>query len=232
MLASWQADRRRRPSFTDIVVLLNEVLVDLSIDDVNGSNFWKQNFHSPQQDLEEVVRWREFSEALSIATLKDKSRFDVLYPYLATFGSEKRVIITEFNQAIHWFGYFFVQESAEETLQEIVALMTKPWFHGLIDQHEADGRLSKQAPGTYLLRLSKTFPWYPFTLSLTAKKCMHLRVKKSEGEFSIDIKNYTTKHPTVIDLIEGIRNSFNPPLTIACPQTPAPYAYDTEDTGE
>jgi len=228
MQSCWHADRRRRPSFTDIVVLLNEVLVDLFIDDVNGATFWKQNFHSPQQDLEEVVRWRDFNTALSHTTgITDKSRFEILNPFLANYGSDRRVTIADFNQAIYWLGDFFVQEKAEETLHEITSLITKPWFHGFIDQHEADGRLSKQISGTFLVRLSKTYPWYPFTLSLPAKK--HLRIKKIDGEFSIDIKNYTTKHKTIIDLIEGIRNSFNPPLTAPCPQTPAPPAYENEN---
>uniref|UniRef100_A0A6B2L315 SH2 domain-containing protein n=1 Tax=Arcella intermedia TaxID=1963864 RepID=A0A6B2L315_9EUKA len=222
----WNHDRRKRPSFSSIVNSINLILVDLIIDDPLAALFWKNHFFSMKQDLEEVVWWRGFVAGLAIETgIKDKTRFDVLHPYLATFGSEaKKVTIFDFNQSIHWFGCYYAKESAEETLQEIKKLTSKVWFHGFIDQYEADGRLSRQPPGAFLVRLSKTYSCFPFTLSLSAKK--HLRIKKSNGEFSIEMKNYTTKHKTLIELIEAISNVFDPPLTISCPQTPAPHAYE------
>jgi hypothetical protein len=232
MTACWHTERRRRPSFPEIVVLLNEVLIDLYIDDKNGANFWKDYFYSQKHDLEEVIKWRDFSEALSKATgITDRSRFDILYPFIvSSFGSHNRISINDFNQAIHWVGHFFLQERAEESLQQIGSLICKYWFHGYIDQHEADGRLSSKVPGTFLVRLSKTFPWYPFTLSLPDKK--HLRIKKSEGQFGerqffLD-RNGTVpvKYSSVIDLIEGIKDSFRPPLTVPCPQTPASSGYE------
>lgn len=84
-----------------------------------------------------------------------------------------------FHTAINWFGPFFLREKVEESLFQINRLLSKQWFHGSIDQSEADGRLAGHSVGTFLVRLSRTYPEYPFTLSLTNQR--HLRIRKEVG---------------------------------------------------
>jgi hypothetical protein len=168
-------------------------------------------------ELEDVVRWPAFVKVLKEETgIVDESKFSVLFDYLgivvcfsfltveAVFGSDRRVTIHSFAHTVLWFGYFFIAEKAESCLQSAVEITQEAWFHGGIDQLEAEGRNSHQIlllriylgrlrlrpTGTFLVRLSRTKVEYPFTLSLT--QC-HLRIKKEIG--SVERRPWHTNLP-------------------------------------
>eukprot|EP01127_Copromyxa_protea_P020928 TRINITY_DN7069_c0_g1_i1.p1 TRINITY_DN7069_c0_g1~~TRINITY_DN7069_c0_g1_i1.p1 ORF type:complete len:562 (+),score=85.34 TRINITY_DN7069_c0_g1_i1:30-1715(+) len=219
----WSHDRLKRPHFPAIIYKLNEVLVDLVIGCPAGAAFWKKNFLEPHNDLEDIIRWPAFIKVLKEETgISDESKFNVLYNYLAVFGSDRRVTIHSFAHTIQWFGYFFVAEKAEECLQKAQAITQEGWFHGGIDQLEAEGRLRLHPPGTFLVRLSRTKVEYPFTLSLT--QC-HLRIRKeigATGEEVFTIQEHS--FPSLHSLVENIREILH--LTGPCPRGPAPSAYN------
>lgn len=136
----------------------------------------------------------DFSNALALETGLDRIKFEMLKAYLGIdivfvsmtlflpavqIGTEFRVTPKQFNFSIRWFDYFFVRSEAVRTMDKIRNLLAKPWFHGMIDQKESDGRLSGQPNGTFLVRLSTTLPEFPFTLSLPQQR--HVRLRKERG---------------------------------------------------
>lgn len=232
--ACWADDQKTRPLFPSVIYQLDQVLVDLAIDDAHGATFWKKYFltEQPSQELEEFVKWPDFVNVLKKETgITDGAKFEILYPYLAVFASDKRVTIHSFSNTLLWFGYFFVPDRAEKALTEVEAVLKEPWFHGSIDQLEAEGRLHFQPAGSFLIRMSRTKANYPFTLSL---KQRHLRIKKTLNAQSYPLfflpildpitgKTQSVAYPSLRDLVYGVWNVLG--LTVGCPKMPAPDGY-------
>jgi len=199
--------------------------VDISLEDANAANFWKKYFLVPSQELIENVTWKAFCEALCDTTgTKDPSAFDVLIPYLAVHGSEKLVSMHQFNTATGWFGDFYLKEKSEATMKEIKSLIQKAWFHGLIDQGEANGRLQNKRDGVFLVRLSITLREYPYTLSLSQQR--HFRIRKTKGPTGkpqLTMTNHDGVYERLVDLILGVTPILH--LTEACPNKPADNPY-------
>jgi len=224
----WSSDKSQRPSFTALVSRLESVILDLSIEDhVHASAFWEKYFLRPKNQLQEEIDWKDFTAALAQETGQDRVKFELLKPYLGIqSGADWKVIIRQFNYSVRWFDYFFVRPLAAKTLETIRTLLSKPWFHGMIDQKESDGRLSTTPQGTFLVRLSTTMPEFPFTLSLPQQR--HVRLRKERGQNGIPVftvSNVTTTWPDLLSMIEGIRVPLG--LVKPCPKTPAKDAYTT-----
>jgi len=187
---------------------------------------------NPVQELEEVVKWQDFVKAVQLETgINDITKLNILFPYLAVFGTDKRVTLHSFSNTVRWCGHFFVADRAERIFSEIEALNREIWFHGCIDQLETEGRLHFQPPGSFLIRLSSTKPDYPFTLSL---KQRHLRIKRTLNQenfpsFFLPIVDPITgkiqdiAYPTLPDLVKGVRKALE--LTVGCPKVPASDGY-------
>jgi len=215
--ACWHKDRKQRPSFQQIVLKLDEVLVDVAITDPPGRTFWKKYFLEPKQELQDKVSWRDFTRALSRSTkIKDKTRFNPLKELLVNDKSE--VTIQQFNNNIIWFGEFFKAEVAKDYIAEITEIVKQPWFHGDIDKGTAESRLDFRKVGTFLVRLSTTMPQYPYTISMIKK--VHKRIKrtqKADGtvQFSIATNKKGVKtFDSLITLIQGCSKDLH--LKIAC----------------
>uniref|UniRef100_A0A6B2L2E0 Protein kinase domain-containing protein n=1 Tax=Arcella intermedia TaxID=1963864 RepID=A0A6B2L2E0_9EUKA len=177
--AGWQRDRRSRPSFDEVIIALDEVMADLAIEDDVGREFWTDFFLD--QDLEEVVEWKQFTLALSDRTGLIPERFEFLKPFLV--GDSDNVTFDTFNYALLWFGNgWLLEERCPSELLKIKTMFAKPWFHGLITTNEATSLLRSQTEGTYMIRFSKTIKEYPSTLSYvnTENKISHLRIAKTK----------------------------------------------------
>jgi len=203
----WHSDPQKRPSFVDIIIRLDDIILDLGIEDKKlGVVFWRKNFLVPKQQLQEEVDWKDFATVCAQETGLEKIKFEMLKPYLVvTSDSDLRVTIRQFNYAVRWFDYFFVKSEAAQTMEKIRILLSRPWFHGMIDQKESDGRLRKQPDGTFLVRLSTTMPEFPFTLSLPQQR--HIRLRKDREKNSVPIlsvTNVTATWPDLLEMIQGI----------------------------
>ena len=190
--ACWNGEPTQRPAFKRIVRQLDDVLLDATIDDEAGAEFWRQNFATTE--LRSSVPWREFAAVLlaSVAAsgedepmsplavvgqLTDRElnaaarECSYLQPLVATTETQTakgEVIVAtmeRFCKSIKWFGRYFVP-GAQSILDEIKLLQTKNWFHGDISKEEAEARLSCRMEGTFLVRLSATTPGCPFTISM------------------------------------------------------------------
>jgi len=229
----WARDRHVRPSFPEVVYAIDEILVDVAIQELGGGVFWKKYYLAPKQELQEVVGWRDFTSSLCLATgIKPELRhqFELLFPYLGSSGegSDGKVTLSSFNAAINWFGVDFFQQPPSQSLEKIKVLTSKAWFHGTIDQKEANGRLVTQQNGAFLVRLSKTLAEFPFTLSLNlGGQQRHLRIKKDKDFMSgadvFLVAGHENAYFSLIELIEGIGDSIG--LKVPCSKKPAEDMY-------
>jgi len=180
--------------------------------------------------LEETIPWKFLQAALSDVTGVEKEAFGFFYDNQHLSNPEHKVTIDTFNQFVIWFGSEFISpKSCRDALVKIKHLTTLPWFHGLIEQSEANARLGQNPEeGTYLVRLSKTHKEHPFTLSMYAYgKAQHYRIKKMQAQ---DGKNYFTisghtGHQTLIELVESLIDPLQ--LKHPCKNKDSCYAYLT-----
>eukprot|EP01113_Clastostelium_recurvatum_P013999 TRINITY_DN1756_c0_g1_i3.p1 TRINITY_DN1756_c0_g1~~TRINITY_DN1756_c0_g1_i3.p1 ORF type:complete len:784 (+),score=234.68 TRINITY_DN1756_c0_g1_i3:77-2428(+) len=238
----WSHEPASRPSFTEIVFRIDEVLVDCVIDSEAANTLWKTNFVLPKQELQEEIPWREFESVVRTAMGEGASRLTfedikALSVQASTSGDplhqHNREVVTmeRFDKTIKWFGEYFDSTMGPQILDTISQLTDKQWFHGDISKEDAITRLSKQDDGTFLIRLSSTDPKScPFTLSMTGNQHRRIRVvyegedddKGSSSNLShLPRKGYKIQgrshiYPTLFDLAE---NCVDYPLKFACPKS-------------
>jgi len=217
----WNADYKVRPSFSEIIFRINEVLVDCVIENNHAKAFWTKNFLLKQGDeLVESCTWVKFKQTV-INELKLTPSDDIYMRTLKRYVSVKKdgdhevtsasgacVNMESFNMAITWFGEFIVKEYGKKILENIYDIVSQPYFHGHISKEDTLSLLQSQPEGTYLVRLSATTPGKPFTLSITSRTAIdHRRIgQKHPGKpdqmynLRISHQNYTA--PTLPQLIE------------------------------
>lgn len=154
--------------------------------------------------------------------------------FTAVFGSHRRVTLHSFNRVVNWFGPFFEEEFARDIVEAVDLLHETAWFHGDISKNAAETALSGKSKGTFLVRLSRTVPDNPFTLSVQGP--FHYRIKRhfgiphyflsfqivhwQDGDVSILARDPVSGEKTeqmfssLPLLIEGIRETLR--LTVAC----------------
>jgi hypothetical protein len=153
----WSADFRERPNFEQIISALEDLILQLSISDPQGREWWKSNFSD-----KEKIRWQElipkFYEYLSVPTLeKDVLLLQAMFCGLIQLEEWQNpyVNIRRFGQVLDWFGPI---EHANIFLSRIRDLVIQQWFHGDINAQESSIRLSAHGPGTFLVRFSFSQP--------------------------------------------------------------------------
>lgn len=109
----WHRDQTQRPSFTSILVSLNEVILDYAIRDPAGKSFWKENWVSKKDSsITFEVPWEEFKNAfVKFVGLQDSHPLKLLYirclqAVLPEFSKDKSetVSLERFGQVLDWFG--------------------------------------------------------------------------------------------------------------------------------
>lgn len=221
--ACWHSDRQQRPAFTKVVSKLDYLIVDEVIAQPSGRSFWKKHFMEDLGELEEVVSWKDFSTVLEEITGVSHLRFQLLSRFLV--NHERKVTLETFNLAIHWFGDTFFQPNPEEVkkcLDQIQFLVKQIWFHGSIDEKEANSRLLVYENGSYLVRLSKTKKGFPYTLSMISnKKPKHIRIQKTPccntGYLYSAPNHHPASYSSLSELLEGLKQGIG--LKTPCPLT-------------
>ncbi|XP_044738188.1 SH2 domain-containing protein 4A-like isoform X2 [Chrysoperla carnea] len=100
-----------------------------------------------------------------------------------------------------------------------------PWFHGLIDRHEAETLLHDQPEGTFLVRVSERIWGYAISYR-ASDRCKHYLVDASSGHYQFLGANQIS-HDTLGDLINyhglnPITVLGNERLLHSCPKTSEP----------
>jgi len=231
MEVCWDADPRRRPTFQQILPIIDSVLVDVLLDDPEANRFWKTYFLGKTQ-----VPWGEFVRRLwSILNLPAPNARDINFLCLKKILAEPNphpkpsepdvVRLEKFGHIINWFGPLTLDHKGFSLLDKIRVLMMKDWFHGDISKETAEDLLAGQSKGSFLVRTSVTTKSSPFTISKMTKKgkINHQRIqKKDNGHFELQIKFPDGKTKTELSkddlLVPFIKNlSSELYLTSPCP---------------
>jgi len=206
----WDQDPNKRPTFQQILPLLDSVIVDCLIADPEGNRFWKSWYLG-----KEHVNWgeftRKFANLLGISEPNPKDiNFMCLKKILASPNMEgvqtdpDVVKIEKFGQLLDWFGPIIPDSGKSKgiiasafspakftILDKIRSCMQKEWFHGDITREAAEDFLAGQPKGTFLVRTSTTDRHSPFTISKLTKKgkINHQRIQRlQDGKFKVEIK--------------------------------------------
>jgi len=199
MESCWHPDAKQRPTFQQILPLLDSVIVDCLIADTEGNRFWKMWFlgkdHVHYNDFQ-----KHFGSLLHISEPNSKDlNFACLKKILATpnmdphqLGDHDVVQVEKFGHLLDWFGPIVIESGSSSkgnvisnildkvpsifeptkftVLDKIRVLMQKEWFHGDISKEASEDLLSGQPKGTFLVRTSVTEKTSPFTISKVTKK--------------------------------------------------------------
>jgi hypothetical protein len=195
--SSWVGDPKLRPSFKEIIDQLDNIIVDVTVHDPIGRQFWKQNFLAREE-----VPWEDFSKAfckmLKVptydTTMLDRPSRDLNclnLKCLRALLAEKPKALADHAEVVHlenfgamlnWFGPITQTGKSKNTiLDNIREILQEPWFFGDTDTDDAIRKLTKQNPGTFLIRFSSVPGWFTISYVSTSGSVRHQRIKHSPG---------------------------------------------------
>eukprot|EP01099_Mayorella_cantabrigiensis_P002547 TRINITY_DN2111_c0_g2_i1.p1 TRINITY_DN2111_c0_g2~~TRINITY_DN2111_c0_g2_i1.p1 ORF type:complete len:526 (+),score=124.20 TRINITY_DN2111_c0_g2_i1:81-1580(+) len=222
MQRCWSPDPPKRPPFSDILPILDVVMIETAIPDDHGRQFWKDNFLG-----KETAKWSKFIQLLfKFIGHAVPDSHDYLHGCLKILLQEsindptkekplKIVKLANFGNFLSWFGPLKGGKGLG-IMERVTDLCDKPWFHGNISKTECEQLLSRKKGGAYLIRLS-TAEQGCFTLSKLTKdrKIVHQRLHFRAGEgFTITVNNVPKTYGTLPELVKANKSDLN--LKKAC----------------
>lgn len=222
MAQCWDKDPSVRPSFTQIISILEQITVDVCISDEAGNRFWKSHFLGKDK-----VGWAEFvgtiAKALGLSYTKDDLRFRSFQALLAEKAldgmADELVKPDSFGKLLAWFGPMEVA-----MLDRMRELLQQPWFHGSIETDEAVAVLTGEGPGAYIVRLSSSTPGC-FTITKVSKKgtITHQRINFSPQKgYTLQIQgadghvNEVVGHGSLVQFLAANKNELFLHKAVAC----------------
>eukprot|EP01102_Stenamoeba_stenopodia_P006404 TRINITY_DN1755_c0_g2_i1.p1 TRINITY_DN1755_c0_g2~~TRINITY_DN1755_c0_g2_i1.p1 ORF type:complete len:320 (+),score=100.47 TRINITY_DN1755_c0_g2_i1:887-1846(+) len=232
----WDKDPKKRPSFDDVIKRLDEIIVDVTISDPVGCQFWKKNFLG-----KEVVLYKDFvkpfGEMFNLGS-DSELHYECLKSILPVKESDSTlrdppliVNIDRFGHMLSLFGPLYNDPNAPSNfLEKIKNCMKQPWFHGDITTSEAEKLLHSQKPGSFLVRLSTTQAG-AYTISKVSRKGQinHQRIEyKPDKGFSVSIqtkkgKKTVTDTTSLQHLVEATKSDLY--LKVPCPGSPYEFLF-------
>jgi len=189
----WDPDPTKRPSFEQILPILDQIMVDVSIQDKLGSDFWKRHFIG-----KDIVSWDLFADELCNFLMPETGRqisvdsdpMKALKELLSQKEDDKTKKNPQDIVDIERLGVLLMSFGPlEHMLDNVDPVLRQPWFHGEISMAESENRLANQPAGTFLVRLSNSKPGQ-LTISKMSHtgKINHQRFEYIPGQgFSIKI---------------------------------------------
>jgi len=195
----WHANPEHRPSFKSIIQSLDHVIVDVAVKDKIGRKFWKTYFLGHN-----TVKWEDFAKSLramlqvpddSALTPDDKQRIDLNFKCFEALLAkqpqsinlpvgESVVEIEHWGQILEWVGP--IQDPVTTTykhtiMDDVRELLEQAWFHGDIENVQAQSALSGKPAGTFLIRFSSMGGWYTISQINQQRVVQHVRVRHEPG---------------------------------------------------
>lgn len=217
----WDKDPTRRPTFREIVVALEHVIVEAAISDPRGREFWKRYFLT-----ENTVPWDNFVDSFcdwfkiptratveknTIPHLNLKCLKAVIAEVPKTEGHGAHGVDPDYIVSLEKFGRildFFgpLQEGILDTIRE---MLKQRWFHGELDTVDAAERLSSQTPGSFLIRFSSSnVGCYTISSVATDGTIRHQRVQHHTG------KGFVFQNVLFPRLSDLVASTFNVALSV------------------
>jgi len=194
----WAQDRKKRPTFSEVVFRLAEVIVDIEVKDVAGNQFWKKHFLLPTQELVQAAKYDDLAKIWAKETALPRS---TLLPFKIFLADAKELVsLKSFNSTIGLFGPFYEKSQAGTIVQAAKAIKDAAWFRSIFTSDQASSLLSQHDQGTYIVRVSVTRgPQFALSFSKgKGKPVQHYLINK-EGPYFVcgDYKEETL--PALID---------------------------------
>jgi hypothetical protein len=241
----WDPQPEKRPPFSEIVLLLESLVVDAIIpEDSLARTFWKSHFLDP---LQEAVAWFDIEDTVAKIIKMSPALLGRIGELLCTgvttatsagvaarIDPATSVTLEKFQQFYVWFGPWF-EVAGNHIIHEINTLTLAPWFHGDISSTEAAARLQNRADGTFLVRLSTSVKQCPFTLSIANSQdptsAQHIRIYRLSyaqaapgGRYAMEITEKSWRRTQAVpDLVEALRLAFA--IRDPCPKSKLPPSY-------
>jgi len=201
----WQPDPAQRPTFLNIIVLLETAILEAGIEDKEARVWWQKCF-SQNNTLRTDVPFETFLMHLS-NHLKVQSNLKIFQGLRSMLVKNDRDIVhmEDFGNLLKWFGP--LEESDKNFLATMQNLFNKRWFHGDISQESAENTLAGSEPGTYLIRFSST----PGNFALSKvvenqskeRMVLHIRIPHTVGKgYSLTLDGTTHQFPSLEDLVK------------------------------
>jgi len=192
----WDKNPNKRPSFTDILMELDDVIIDVSIKDIVGRKFWKTFYLHEEHVLYDTFE-NDFFQFLQTPHTDDmkSSQLDnyklnkkcirALLSRTSNAETDNRsyVNMDDFNRFLSFFGP--LKDPAEtpwdSNIPETVRiLLQKPYFHGDISTGQSVNLLKHRQEGSYLIRFSSVEGFYTISQN-SSGKVKHLRLKREQN---------------------------------------------------
>jgi len=227
MEASWHENPDKRPSFAQIIEILDDAMIQCSLEgDPEAQALWATHFKG-----KDSVEFPKFAKVLyAHLKLPPPNPKDISFKCLSAILPQKNkrdgkeiVTLERFGLFLKWFGPLKGKPNIFDNMQ---AIMKNHWFHGDVDRVQSETLLNDQKPGVFLIRASTTEPEKtPFTISKVGKdgKISHQRIniQKDRSGFYLYLKSSkgTQKKVEISgplpNLIAKVSKDLN--LKVACP---------------
>lgn len=200
----WTKDPQDRPSFTEIINFLDNIMVDVALNDPDGRQLWKQHFLGKEE-----VAWKEFQKAIKyIVNDTSEIKFKCLHMVLTEqskflMGNKEAVSLDKFGKILSWFGPLIApNKKVQPMFQKVYETLKENWFHGDINTQEAEERLKDREVGSFLIRFSSVAGCFTISSLNKEKKIIHQRIAHVAGE---GFHFWSKKYDNLEDLIKAER---------------------------
>lgn len=235
----WHREASQRPTFGEIIKLLEGVIVDVAVSDHIGNEFWKMHLTGKHN-----VTWDRFKEKLCVfhaipfpeppPDVQDQLLFlqhllGERHPNAPKDSLPEIVTLEAFGRLLQWFG---PMGRKPDWIASVRDVMRQAWFFGDMDSKAADKALSERKKGTFLVRMSASSAGQ-FTISkVTSKGINHQRFTYKPGKgFTLKSSKGTgkTKKSHNIEascsLEEFVRKHLSKELGLQLPCPGSPFGF-------
>eukprot|EP01125_Pyxidicula_operculata_P001978 TRINITY_DN11964_c0_g1_i1.p1 TRINITY_DN11964_c0_g1~~TRINITY_DN11964_c0_g1_i1.p1 ORF type:complete len:529 (-),score=121.69 TRINITY_DN11964_c0_g1_i1:95-1681(-) len=190
IVRAWDRDPQKRPTFQELIVLLEQALLEIYLPVSlcpDAAKFWSKFFggksKAPLKDF--TPNLLRFLGKRRVSPTQEKCIKALLSE---NEGSELVVSIEKFSNLLKWFGKLKL-DANYNVVDRLESVMKNDWFFGGISSKEAEDKLNLSTKsGTFLIRLNMgggtAIEKAPYTLSRINKKgnVVHTRIyQKGDG---------------------------------------------------